>query len=36
MKTIRNRLLNKLLILNTLVKAEDNGSTIELYIQDLT
>ena len=29
-KTIKSKLLNKLLILNTLVKAEDSGFTIKL------
>jgi len=32
MKTIRSGPLNKLLILNTLAKAEDGGSIIELFI----
>ena len=34
MRTIRSKLLNKSLILNTLVKAEDGGSTIKLSTQD--
>jgi hypothetical protein len=32
---MRSRPLNELLTLNTLAKVEDNGSTIELYTQDL-
>ena len=32
MRTIRSELLNKLLTLNILVKAEDNNSTTELFI----
>jgi hypothetical protein len=34
-RTIRSRLLNKLLTLNTLVKAEDSGFTTKLSTQDL-
>ena len=36
MRTTRSGLLNELLTLNTLAKAEDGGSTIELFIQDST
>ena len=36
MRTIKSGLLNKLLTLNTLAKAKDGGSTIKLFIQDLT
>ena len=35
-KTIKSGLLNKLLTLNTLTKAEDGGSTIKLSIQNST
>ena len=31
-KTTKNRFLNKLLILNILVKVENSGSTIKLFI----
>jgi hypothetical protein len=33
-RTIKSRLLNKLLTLNTLAKAENSGSTTELFTQD--
>ena len=32
MRIIKNKLLNKLLILNTLVKVKDSGFTIKLFI----
>ena len=35
MRTIKNKLLNKLLTLNTLVKAKDGSFTIKLSTQDL-
>ena len=34
-KTIKSKLLNKLLTLNTLVKAKNDSFTIKLFIQDL-
>ena len=35
MRIIKNGLLNKLLTLNTLAKAKDDGSTIKLFTQNL-
>ena len=36
MRTTKSKLLNKLLTVNTSAKVKDGGSTIKLFIQDLT